>query len=55
MFFFRDVKELILIYRRCRPLSLELEYHDTIIMARRKKIDFWMGCNNPEAVVLALE
>lgn len=55
MLLFSNVKELILVYGRCRPLSLELEYHDTVIMARREKIDFWMGCNNPKSVVLALE
>ena len=55
MLFFSNVEELILVYRRCRPLSLEFEHHNTIIVARCEEIDFWMRCNNPESVVFALE
>lgn len=36
-------------------LSLELEYHNTCIMACGKQIYFWMCSNNPEPIIFSLE
>ena len=55
MLFFRDIKQLILIYRRGRSFSLKFEYHDPVIMASREEVDLGMGCDDPEAIIFALE
>lgn len=40
---------------RCRPFSLKLENHDTIVVARSEEIDLRMSSDDPESIVFALE
>src|SRR5690625_4086845 len=47
---FRDIKHLILVYRRCGALALKFKDHNTSIVAGRKQVDLGMGSNHPESI-----
>ena len=50
-----DVEEIVLVDGRGGPLALELEDHDTVVVARSEEVDLGMGGDDPETVVFALE
>lgn len=50
-----DVEQGVLVDGHCRPLALQFENHDTVIVTCSKKVDLWVCSNDPEAVVFALE
>ena len=50
-----DVEQLVLVDSRRRTLSLELEDHNTSVMARREQVHLGVCSDNPESIKIALK
>lgn len=55
MLLLRDIEELVLVHGGCGAFPLELEDHDSSVMAGCKQIDLGVGSNNPESIHIPLE
>ena len=55
MFLLSDIEQCILVYGRRWSFPLQLEHHDTIIMACSKQVNLRMCGEDPESIILSLE